>query len=365
MKPIRGMSARGGSAFGGKKSLIFILLILIFIAGCTIKLGGAKAPAVAGVFKSFDKGNNWVQKNLFLHSGGTGSIAGLNVINLTFDPVDNKAIYLASDGAGLLYSYDSGDSWQKANRVGNGRIESVVVDPKNKCVIYATFANTILKSVDCNRSWSEVYIDTRADKAVTALAIDAYSNLVIYGGNTAGDILKSTDGGGEWRVIKRLNNPVAKILIDPDDSRIIYVATKNSGIFKTTDAGANWTDINEGLKQYSGAFEYKNLIFDQSLPNSLLLVAKYGLIKTNDGGSTWEAIKLITPPATTDIYSVAINPQDNKEIYYATRSTFYKTVDGGQNWITKRLPSAAAPTYLTVDPSDPNILYMGLTNPTK
>ncbi|MFA6215146.1 MAG: hypothetical protein WC768_01085 [Patescibacteria group bacterium] len=345
------------------KILFSLLLTGIFISGCSINFGGgANTTVIAGVFKSFDKSGTWQEKNLFLHSGGSGSIAGVNVLGLTFDPQDNRAIYLNSDGSGLLYSYDGGDSWRKADAVGNGRVESVAIDPKNKCVIYATSANTILKSIDCNRSWKEVYIDTRADKAVTALAIDSYDSLIIYAGNSAGDIFKSVDGGSNWQVIDRLNNPAAKILIDKKDTRTIYVATKNQGIFKTTDSGSSWTDVNGGLKQYSAALEYKNLIFDPNQDNSLLLVSKYGLIKTNDGGKNWEAIKLITPPSTTDIYSVAINPKNNLEIYYATASTFYKTVDGGKNWVTKRLPTAAVATYLIIDPNDQNIIYLGLAN---
>ena len=127
----------------------------------------------------------------------------------------------------------------------------------------------------------------------------------------------------------------------------------------------SWAEINDGLRQYSGAFEYKDLIFDLTLPDALLLIAKYGLLKTEDGGRTWQGISLITPPASTDIFAVAISPVNNQEIYYATASTFYKTVDGGKNWITKRLPSNARASYLAVDPLDPNVLYLGLANPTR
>jgi len=345
-----------------KKLLFALILTTVFLSGCLIKLGNSQPSAVAGVFKSFDKGNTWVERNVFLHSGGVASIGSLNVINLTFDPQDDKAVYLASEADGLLYSYDGGDSWMKVNSFPNGKINSVVVDPYNKCVIYATFGNTILKTTDCSRTWSEIYVDTRADKAITALAIDAYDNLVVYAGNTAGDILKSTDGGDNWRVIHRVDDQISKILIYPSDTRIIYVATNARGIFKTTNGGATWSDMNEGLQKYSGSFEFRNLIFNSGVSNSLILVAKYGLLKTVDGGLNWEPIQLITPPTSVDIFSIAINPENNNEIYYATASTFYKTVDGGLNWITKRLPTGAVATFMKVDPADPNVIYMGLSN---
>ncbi len=348
-----------------KKLLILLLLSIFIVSGCIIQLGtGGKETSIKGIFKSSDKGNSWAIKNLFLYSGGTGSINGVEVLDLVFDPQDNKAIYLASANSGLIYSYDGAESWMKANGV-DGRVEAVAIDPKNKCVIYASLANTIIKSTDCSRNWSEVYIDTRADKLITALAVDHYDNLTVYAGNSAGDILKSVDGGSRWQVVERLGDKIARILISPADSRIIYIATSRKGIFKTANSGVSWTEINDGLKPYSGAFEYRKLIFDPSQNDSLLLVSKYGLIRTMDGGKTWRPIELITPPTTTDIFSVAINPKDNKEIYYATASTFYKTVDSGQNWITKRLPSLAIPSVLMIDPQNSTVIYMGMTSPAK
>ncbi len=347
-----------------KKFLTLILISTFFFGGCVIKFGSQQAAGVRGIFKSADKGNTWQAKNLFLYSGGVGNIGGADIISINFDPQDIQAIYLNTSNGGLFYSYDGGESWMKAKGL-EGNINSVAIDPKNKCVIYATRANTVVKSVDCSRSWSEVYIDTRTDKLITSLVIDHYDHLTVYAGNSSGEVLRSENGGGQWQVIKRLGDKVVKFLMSPDDSRIIYAATAAKGIFKTTDGGASWNSINDGLSAYTktGALTLRDLIFSQSQNDSLMLVSKYGLIKTNDGGLTWEPLNLITPPGAVDILAAAINPKNSKEIYYSTASTFYKTTDGGNNWITKRLPSSAWPSVLLVHPQDTNVIFMGLTNP--
>lgn len=344
---------------GTKKLLFSIVALTVFITGCTVSSGN-QAPVVAGVFKSINKGESWFARNTFLDSSGVGSIAKVDVLNMTFDPSDDKAIYLATANAGLLFSYDTADSWFKAAALGEGKIRFVAIDPSDKCTIYATKSNTIMKSTDCSRNWVEIFIDAKVENKLTAVAVDSFNSKNIYVGNSIGDIFKSEDGGNNWRVVHRTRDVIKKLLINPNDTRIIYAATNRRGIFKTNDAGASWADVNDDMKKYSGALEYKQIIFDPSQVDSLLYVAKYGLLKTDDGGVTWNPITLITPPASTDILAVAINPDDNQEIFYTTRSTFYKTSDGGENWITKRLPSRAVPTYLILDPSDSAILYLGM-----
>lgn len=346
-----------------KKIGLLFIFSLLFLPACTIKLGSGNQAATVGVFKSVDRGEKWVEKNQFLSSGGVGKISGVNVLGLTMDPSDKKGIYINSDTGGLLYSYDGAESWQKAVQVGDGLIESIAIDSEDKCTIYATFANTILKSDDCNRNWSEIFLETRGAKfATTALAVDLNDSKIVYAGNAGGEILKSIDGGVNWQTINKLGDKVVKILVDPNDSGSIYFATKTKGIYKSEGAGLTWVNINDGLKSFTGANEFKAMVFDLTQPGSLIIATKYGLLKTSDGGNTWEAIKLVTQPGSAEIYSLAVNPKNNKEIYYATATTFYKTTDGGNSWVTKRLPTNAAATAILIDPVNPDIIYMGFTN---
>lgn len=358
------MKNKNNLAFDGVKKVIFsILLTAVFISGCTVGVGGNQSPVVAGVFKSVDKGETWFTRNIFLHSGGVGTINGVGVKNFIFDPLDPKTIYLPTVASGLLYSYDTADSWQRLGSLGQGRTDDIAVDPFDKCNLFATKANTLVKSTDCGRTWAETLINSKSDSRLSAVAVDSFTQGIVYAGDSVGDILKSEDEGVNWRVVHRTASPVVKFLINQSDTRIIYAATHRKGIFKSTDGGNSWAGINDGLKKYSGVFEYKHLMFDVTLPDALLYVSKYGLLKTNDGGATWVPITLITPPATTDILAAAISPVNNQEIFYASRSTFYKTSDGGANWITKRLPSRAVPTALSIDPSVPTVLYLGFYIP--
>lgn len=345
-----------------KKILIIgILTLSVFLIGCTVQLKKQSPAPTAGIYKSFDKGNTWRAKNLFVSAQGFGDMGTVGVNGMVFDPQDNLALYLISDGDGLFYSYDGGESWVQPKQFTTGTITSLAVDPHDKCTIYLAYSNQIYKSTDCNRTYSAVYTDSRPKKIVTALSLDAYNVGIVYAGTDNGEVLKSFDSGLSWTTIARLDNKVEKILVDLRDTRIIYVATQKKGIYKSTDSGATWQDVNEELKKFSAGLEYKDLIFIPSQADSLILLSRYGLLKTTDGGQTWQAIDLITPPLSADIRTVAVSPENSQEIYYGTPSTFYKTVDGGQNWITSRLPTGSPASKLIIDPENPNILYLGFS----
>lgn len=346
------------------KKIYFVFWLLTAIVltgqGC-IKFGeGAKKGIDGGIFKSTDKGETWAQK-VAVAAIKPSAINNVNVVVAVFDPQDSRTIYLGTGENGLFYTLDGAESWQQAGALSSGRVSAVAVDPKDKCNVYVGTGNKIFKTIDCTRTWQNIYVDTRTDQVVLSLAIDSYNPAIVYAGLSGGDLLKSTDGGASWTIIRRFENPVAKILVNYYDTRIIYVGTSSAGIWKSADGGAAWTDLSEGLRDYDGSMELKNLVLDFSKKDSLVLASKYGLLRTWDGGVTWEPINLLTPPGSVDIYSLALNPQNGNEIYYGTSSTLYKSNDGGVRWVTRKLPTTRTATYLLVDPNNGNVVYLGTT----
>ncbi len=348
-----------------KKNHLILFLVagmILMGPGCISFSGGSSGGNDGGVFKSTDKAENWQQK-VAVAATTPSTIANVNVVTMVFDPEDSRTIYLGTAENGLFYTLDGGESWFSGGALSAGKINSIGVDAKDKCNVYASIGNKIFKTSDCLRSWQNVYVDTRADQAVTAIAVDSYNPTIVYAGLSGGDFLKSTDRGASWAVTKRFENQIAKILVNFYDTRIVYVATSERGIWKSTDGGANWADLSEKLNQYDGARSFKNLLMDVAQRDALFLVSRYGILKSSDGGANWQPIGLLTPPGSIDISASAINPQNGNEIYYGTTSTLYKTADGGARWVTRKLPTTRIATFLTVDPANGGTVYLGTTKP--
>lgn len=343
------------------KKYIFIAaaaLLLFGGAGC-IAIGAPQAQGNdGGVWKSINKSNEWTQVNATPTAKGVGNINGINVADLVFDPQDNKAIYLASYGSGLFYTWDGAESWKFVDGLGMGYVNSVAIDYKYKCTLYAALQNKVWKTIDCGRSWKTMYYDTRADVYVSAIAVDPANSNIVYTGLSAGDLIKSADAGVSWSTINRFNNKVQKILIHPKTPSIVFVATQNNGLWKSKSSGTAWIDLRPKTDKFNGANEIYDFDIDKDA-KIMYLTSVYGILVSEDLGESWRKIDLLTPPGAARIFAFAVNPGNSQEIYYSTASTFYSSSDGGKNWATKKLPTGRAGTALLIDPKNSSLLYLG------
>lgn len=151
------------------------------------------------------------------------------------------------------------------------------------------------------------------------------------------------------------------MVASPSDSRRLYVATKSAGVWRSDDSGATWKDLSKAYVKFAGAGEFGDIALGVSDPNIAILATKFGLLRSVDGGDTWDKIDLLTPAGTTQIYSLTVDPKDPNNSYYGTSTNFYRTVNGGTNWVPKKLPTSRTATALMVDRTNSAVLYMGVT----
>ncbi len=343
-----------------RKKLFLTLASLLLIGQGCLRL----APDDGGLYRSVTKGEIWEQKSQLLTVGGqVRNFNNLDVLTLAIDPQEHRTIYAGTDGEGLLYSYDNGESWQQFAQLGGGTVRNVAVDALNKCVFYASVGNRVLKTFDCGRNWQQVFLDTRTGATVTALIADPTASGLLLAGTRLGDILITNDSGYTWTVVTRLTSPIVDILISPRDQHTVYVATQDRGIFKTTNSGKDWLDLSERFKQFSGANAVQDLVFIDKTGNGLMFSSPYGLIKSRDGGQSWQSLILLTPPGAASIRALAVNQDNPQEIYYASNTTFYRSFDGGVKWSNRQLPTSRQPTILLLDKTNPNIIFLGVLEP--
>lgn len=193
---------------------------------------------------------------------------------------------------------------------------------------------------------------------------------------------------------------IQALAFDPANSNTLLAASPNGGVFKSTDGGQTWTPTTDQQASLSMA----SLSFDSTDPTGNTVIggigltssgatyglnpyfqrsrggAAYGLILSNDAGSTWT--RIASGPATglpelnfqgvsargNTIMAAAFNEEGGWAYGNVENgSGLYRSTDGGKTFSLvsgaagSGLPTGAA-SALVADPSNPNRFYVSITN---
>lgn len=345
------------------KKIFFSILVLfasILVSGCTISFSTDGKKDLGGVFASGNRGQTWRQMVALPTAQRVESLSGVVVNDLAADPNDPQAIYMATVGNGMYYTYDLPEGWQRARGLPRTSINAVAVEPGSKCIIYASAENKLYKSTDCNRTWEPVYHDDDKQARITSIVVDHYDANRLFIGTSNGIVLRSDDRGGSWRSIHRVSrDKITGLHISPHDSRIVFATTERSGVYRTKDSGEEWLSLVDNMRDFDNRTRVRDLATADPEEGLIFVATDYGLLKSEDFGEEWSKIDLLTPERGAKINSVVVGPQDEEEIYYVTDTTFYRSLDGGVSWSTRELPTSRPGKALLINQEEPNIIYLG------
>ncbi len=165
---------------------------------------------------------------------------------------------------------------------------------------------------------------------LTALAISMQNPNTLYAGAAAGGILKSTNAGVNWIPLcdDQASLSIGAVAVDPANDNIVYAGTGEAnssgdsydgiGILKSTNGGASW--------EYSGLVDTRHIgeiAIDPLNPNNIYVAAmgtlfsgnpERGVFKSTDAGATWSHSLYIND--STGVVDIALNPQ-NPSILFA------------------------------------------------
>lgn len=173
------------------------------------------------------------------------------------------------------------------------------------------------------------------------------------------------------------------VLAHPTDPNTLYIGATNGGVWKTTNAIAtrpNWTPLTDDMPSSAiGA-----MIFDRADPNFETIYAgtgryssfgriggdRVGLLRTVDGGDSWEVVdpggtlrgkNISGVYANGDTIVVSVNTADS---FDPNNVGVFRSVDGGESFYQVStgdgsftgLPAGVAYDLFS-DPIDPNVIY--------
>ncbi len=156
---------------------------------------------------------------------------------------------------------------------------------------------------------------------------------ILFAGSGCGGLWKSTDGGTSWALHHTDNLPaigISDIVIAKSNPNIMFIATGDkhylfgycAGIMKSIDGGLTWQTTG-----YTNATPVHKLIIDEDNANRLFIATDKGLLKTEDGGTTWALVQsgdfsdVIMKPNTPTGYLIYFSSTTNTYKYDGTTVT--------------------------------------------
>ena len=206
--------------------------------------------------------------------------------SIAVDPVnsDHILVGIASEtaetppGEGLWESHDGGESWTRAQGIGNFAVYSIIFHPNDPQIVYASaLGEGVFKSTDGGSHFTPLGVGDQLKYTYRLAMSPTYPNIIIASSNLFFGQLSDAD----------------------------QTSGKYGGIFQSKDGGATWKDLTIGIKNYEGGEReedflgwlynfghmpnYENILIDPENPDHLV-VGHHGenVVETNDGGATWK-----------------------------------------------------------------------------
>lgn len=153
------------------------------------------------------------------------------------------------------------------------------------------------------------------------------------------------------------------LTFSPNDPNVIFFGYHN-GLMRSNDGGRTWQSVMDKAN-----FDAMGAGIGGSNPSQFYIAGHNVFQVSSDGGSTWQAMPTTGLPST-DFHGFAMSPGNPKQMYmYIASSGLFGSADSGQNWqqINTQLPGDIM--SLSAGKGNPSVLYAtsmgsGLTSST-
>ncbi|HEX6852708.1 MAG TPA: hypothetical protein VF139_15030 [Candidatus Polarisedimenticolaceae bacterium] len=214
---------------------------------------------------------------------------------------------------------------------------------------------------------------------VSSLAKDPVTG-TLWLGTASGGVWRSDNDGLSWTSAfdSAGTMTIGTVAIDPNDPDVVWVGTGENnqgcesyfgiGLLRTTDGGLTWEARNgSGASTLQDLSSFANVVVDPRSSSRIVTggrirgctsgaEANGGIFTSDDAGLTWTQRLANTP-----VYEIAQDPAVLDTFWAATERGIYKSTDNAVTWVLQTasgLPNGATGrTELAIAPSAPGTVY--------
>lgn len=286
--------------------------------------------------------------------------------------VDENTVWGGASGGVYVRTTDAGATWNATAVPGATALtlNSLAAIDQNTAYYTANNFNTlqdarIYKTTDGGATWTQQYRVTSAGAFFNSVAFWDANNGVAMSDPVAGRFLlvTTTDGGANWTPVPNATLPAPRAsewgygdaggtMLFAYGKKHAWLGTGYGGgsgaalrVFRSTDQGQTWSFTDTPLATGGPFYGIRTLAFADSLTGfagsfqSVYDKNATTLVKTTDGGLSWNAVSSLSIEPSTLQYVPNTN---NRVLVASSGQGFAYSNDGGDSW--KVLPSTQ-PTF--------------------
>lgn len=228
-------------------------------------------------------------------------------------------------------SYDEGISWQKMENLkgidGYFGPKVKIFDANKASVLYN---DVVYRTNDRGKSWTKNTVPfLKAEDAGLIYYTEFINENVWYLShrffNEEYKLYKTTDGGRTWTHLSEPKNTYSVYHFLNENT--IFIRQNGPAIYRSYDGGNSWKRIDGNFPQY---FYPEAIHFVDNQTG--FAGYRTTLLKTKDGGETWQEVKLDEAIRSGSIYQIKFFNKTNGYIRGLSSSGNMITNDGGETW---------------------------------
>lgn len=236
-----------------------------------------------------------------------------SVMSLAIDPTDPETVWVGTEPSAVYRSTDGGDSWERCEgltdlpserhwsfppRPHTHHVRWIEPDPYDPNHLYVAIeAGALVQTYDAGETWEDRVPTARIDSHSLATHPDAPGRVW----SAAGDGYAESENGGEtweypqkgldrrycWSVALAPDDPNTVLLSSATGPRTAHnIDAANSAVYRKRD-GEPWERL-DGLPAGDGV---TRTVFESGVSGGeLYAVNNRGVFRTEDAGTTWEAV---------------------------------------------------------------------------